>query len=339
MPRGDAVQERPTIEQEIATFKSFTTVDGELSNETETPEEKTAAENKAAADAQATKVAAASEAKTEAGPVEPKTDAVEKTEEDPNKGKAKQGRSTSERIGELTRNWRQAQRDAETKDATIRDLQARLERVEKGELTPPKDGSKTQRSDTDAPDPKDYEYGELDVRYIEDRTRHAVRQELKADRDRASQNQQRDADARKAQELAERKTALAEKGAAKYPDFEEVVIEGAEDGLWPLSRTMGELIFESDVGHEIAYHLASNPKEARRVAGLTDTQQAAYFGRLEARFSSPADAKTEAKQPPVKVPKAPPPPEHQARGGSGSAASANPNDFAAWEREAMASLR
>lgn len=329
---SDAVHERPTIEQELDKFKSFATVEGAVTaDNADAPGDRGQAKPaKQEAESEENEEPKAAEA-TE----EPAEESGEKTpQEDPKAKPAKPGRSPSDRIGDLTRNWRQAQRDLEAeRDARAReraDFEARLAKLEKGELTPPTSGAKTQRSDTDAPDPKDYEFGELDVRYIEDRTRYAVRQELKAERERASQNQQRDAAARQAQENAERAQALVEKGAEKYDDFEEVVMQGARDGVWPLSETVGKLLLTADpeIARDIAYHLASNPKEARKVAGLTDYQQAAYFGRLEAQFSSPADAKIT----PIKVPKASPPPENRARGGGGATPDDDDSeDFAAFE--------
>jgi hypothetical protein len=97
---------------------------------------------------------------------------------------------------------------------------------------------------TQQPNPNDYEFGDLDVRYIEARTRYAVRQELNASRQSTEEQRQRDAATAEGQKFAEAKTKLSEVGTAKYPDFHEVVIEGAEDGLWPLSETVGKLLMD-----------------------------------------------------------------------------------------------
>jgi hypothetical protein len=46
MPVGDAVQKFPTLEQEMAEFKGFSTVDGEISKEKLSAEEKAGAETR-----------------------------------------------------------------------------------------------------------------------------------------------------------------------------------------------------------------------------------------------------------------------------------------------------
>jgi hypothetical protein len=358
MPVGDAVQHRPTLEQEMAEFKGFSTVDGEISSEKLSAEEKAGAETRERANATAAAAVAAAggEDKTKVADLVAAKEVPDDTLSDDavkdgkliDTNKAKTGKPAGERISELTRNWRQTQRDLNAeRDARARDredFERRLAAVERGDksgLTGKDSGAKTQREDTQ-PNPNDYEFGDLDVRYIEARTRYAVRQELNASRQSTEEQRQRDAATAEGQKIAEAKTKLSEVGTAKYPDFHEVVIEGAEDGLWPLSPTMGKLLITADpeVARDIAYHLASDPKEARRVAGLSPEQQAAHFGRLEARFSVPADATTDPKTGKVKVPKAPAPPENQARGGSGSTpASADTTDFSAFERMAMEPAR
>jgi len=68
----------------------------------------------------------------------------------------------------------------------------------------------------------------------------------------------------------------------KYTDFQEVVYR---DDL-PISELMAEVIRESEVGPEVAYHLGKHPEEAARIYALSPLQQAKEIGRLEAALSS-----------------------------------------------------
>jgi hypothetical protein len=64
---------------------------------------------------------------------------------------------------------------------------------------------------------------------------------------------------------------------------------------------MAEVIQESDVGPQLAYHLAKNRAVAEQLAKLPERAMAREIGRLEAKLLTPAPR-------PVAVPKAPPPP-------------------------------
>ena len=149
--------------------------------------------------------------------------------------------------------------------------------------------------------------------------------------------------------MVTQRTALETAGAAKYADFDEVVTESrqldpSDPAFWPLSREMGKLILASDVGADVAYHLASNPEEARKIFGKAPMEQAAYFGRLEATFEAtvpnPKDKQqTDGQHQVVKGPKAPTPIK-QAKGSGGTTpVSSATTDFAAFERQALASAQ
>ena len=114
----------------------------------------------------------------------------------------------------------------------------------------------------------------------------------------------------------------------KYADFEEVV--GESDV--PISREMGQAIVESDVGTDIAYYLAQNPDEAKRIASLSPIRQIAEIGKLEDRVSKPA-AKALTKAPEPITPT-----------GSRAKADKDPSqmsdkEFAEWRRKQIAKRR
>lgn len=122
--------------------------------------------------------------------------------------------------------------------------------------------------------------------------------------------------------------------AEKHDDFYEVVIEGAEQNLWPCTTDMNAAIMESDIAGEIAYHLATNPDEARRIAALTPHSQAREIGKLEAKLS----AAPAPQQKPAKTLTNAPEPAPTVRGVNGQfKVASDTSDFAAFEKQYLGS--
>lgn len=98
---------------------------------------------------------------------------------------------------------------------------------------------------------------------------------------------QKDAQARQqseSQRLNERKATLMEAGEAEYADFEEVITSNNVK----ISEPAYLAIVESEIAHKLAYHLATNPEEAEKLAQLPPYAQAKEIGKLEDRLSAPA---------------------------------------------------
>lgn len=298
---------------------------------TETPEDKAARETREAAQTDKQKVAQAKQAKLAGG-----------------KGSEKH-RSANERIGQAVAKQREteralsAEREARAKDRG--EFEARLAALEKRPLTA--DGKPVTVVDKDAPRPQDYEYGELDAKYIRDLAVHETRKELAADRISQTAAQQTAEQRREAQEFQAKAAKFETAGLEKFDDFSEVVVEGAKSGDWPLTKTFGDLMFDSEHGPDIAYYLATHTKEAKEIMAKSTTAQAVAFGRLETAFSSLSlDAAEQQEEPAAeravspaaqaRTTQAPPPPQRRARGAGGKTqVSAETNDFAAFERMAM----
>ena len=85
--------------------------------------------------------------------------------------------------------------------------------------------------------------------------------------------------------------------AATVEDYADVVY----DRNVPISQTMAELIAESDLGPQLAYHLAKNRDVASAIYGLPPVQAAREIGRIEAKLATP-------KAEPRPVTQTPPPP-------------------------------
>jgi hypothetical protein len=69
----------------------------------------------------------------------------------------------------------------------------------------------------------------------------------------------------------------------KFADYDAV----ARNPNVPITSVMAEIIRDSDVGPDLAYHLGKNVAEAARIAALPQNRQAVELGRLEARITAP----------------------------------------------------
>lgn len=71
--------------------------------------------------------------------------------------------------------------------------------------------------------------------------------------------------------------AQLDAGRKEFADFDEAI-----DSDLPLTPAMQEAIIQSNVGYKVAYHLANNPDETKRIAALSPARQAAEIGKIEA---------------------------------------------------------
>lgn len=258
----------------------------------------------------------------DAPPVDP--DAAPAPDDDPAPADvppAKPKPTVQDRIDEITRARREAERDAEY-----------WKGVAEGRIKPNQQNGHDRQPEApkaaEAPNPDDYEFGATDERYLKAVIDHGISEGIKKGLDKVEE--------RVAQDLhiqAEERAWEAKQDSArsKFDDYDDKVVNGADN--WPCSREMAQAIRTSDVGGELAYHLASNPDEARRITALDPFSQIRELGRLEARLDAPATTDS----PPVTT-KAPKPAEVQARGAGGkfapNAATENFEEF-----EAMANRK
>lgn len=224
------------------------------------------------------------------------TETEAEAEDKPRKATAK------DRIDELTRLRREAERDAEYWKAKA--LQAPEPKVE------------TPEPKAERPDASQYDAGEFDPRYVEDLAAHMAEQAVKKHLDQFEQRNKQQSTDREWQ-------SRLEQAAEALPDFEEKVLVGAQRGDWACSQEMGEALRVSDKGPELAYHLASNPAEAARLYRLSPALQLMELGKLEAKLTAPkAKTLTEA---PTPIP--------QSRGSGGKfQVDPDTDDFAAFDK-------
>lgn len=211
--------------------------------------------------------------------------------------------TAQERIDEVTRARREAERRAET---------AERERDELRKQIPVPEAPKE-------PKASDYTYGEDDAAYIRDLAKFEARQEHEASL--------AEAEARERIETIENTWSDRQAAfAADKPDYYEKI--NAKD--LPITPLMAAAIKTSDDGAAVAYHLATNPDEARRIAALDNLAQAREIGRLEAKLAPPASPDTPTTK---TVSDAPPPPQPLRGQGGRFQVAADTDDFAAFERE------
>lgn len=246
----------------------------------------------------------------EAAVEEPET--PEQEQEETAEQKAEKDNKSANRFTKQTRELRETQRQ-------LREMQAQLEALKKPAETPLTEAKAADtKQAVEAPDPAKYQYGELDPQYFKDTARHEAK--LLFDAAMAEQRQQQElsqreaAAQRKAETLQTTAAKIEQAGASKFDDFMEKVVEGGQNGDYPLTREMFETVTEvaPEFQPDVLYYLASYPDEAEKVAAMNPRQQALWFGRLEAEIKA-----TATKPEPRKATAAPPPPSASPRG-SGS---------------------
>lgn len=211
--------------------------------------------------------------------------------------------TAQDRIDELTRKRRDAEREAEfwKAKATGGDKPA------EPKTDPPKEDAE--------PDPADFTYGETDPGFIRALARFEGR---KAYRDEA----EKDRRATQVRTVAEAWDERQQSFAKDTPDYFEVL-----DKDWACSAPMADAIRTSETGAAVAYHLAKNPDEARRIAALIPLAAVREIGRLEARLDKSAGP------PPKTASDAPPPPTPLRGNGGRFAVPPDTDDFAAFEKQ------
>lgn len=161
----------------------------------------------------------------------------------------------------------------------------------------------------------------------------------------AADLKQRQYEARQAQERGEaanaeaaaRVKAHADKARKAHPDFDTVMAKVANTDADRVPQFVLNYIFESEHGAEIAYHLAKNPEESKRIATLKPILGLAELGTLAATLSKPVSANTGAAPVVRERGGAPPPITPLSGSGTGSVntdpAKMNFKELRAYERE------
>ena len=100
-------------------------------------------------------------------------------------------------------------------------------------------------------------------------------------------------------QAAQSEKVWAEKRDQILGDAEDSGVDLDEFAKLPVTRAIADAIIDSDVPVELVAYLTENPKEAKRIAALSNSRQAAEIGKIEATLSGSAKpvAKTAAPAP------------------------------------------
>ena len=236
-------------------------------------------------------------------------DAPAETAEDGSGEKPKPKKTVQDRIDELTRKQRDAEREAEFWRSKALQPQERQRDPE------------PQVDEDPEPSPYAYEHGENDVRFIRAQAAWEARQEVTRQFNERAQREAEQAERRRFNERAET-------FAGQTPDFYDVVGQNYERAASVMTEVMQHAARAADEAPALAYHMAKHPAEARRIAALNPYAQAVEIGKLAARLSAPA-----APRPTPKTATDAPEPPPQARGAGGRFKVApDTDDFSAFEQ-------
>lgn len=250
--------------------------------------------------------------------------------------------SAQTRINELTRNYRQEQRERAQERA---EFMARIEALEtrkpdSSQESPSIRASLPQGAPTpDAVNAKGepkYPLGEFDPQFIFDLTEFSIEHKSKEIEDRRNRETQ-------ATQIAQAQTAIKAQWAEKLEAYEENVpdirdsIENLVDSFQSVDPAYGEYlattIMTSENGPAIMEYLSQNIGEAQKIVASGPAAATFSIGRLDAKLSKPARLNEEEKRNKKTSGAAPPPPKGT-RGSSKGNPSVRPDteDLAAFKR-------
>lgn len=155
----------------------------------------------------------------------------------------------------------------------------------------PKEASKVEsKSPSNSDDEPDPEHFESHKEYVKAVTKWTINQDKKATQAEAERSKLLSEQEKMVKSYQERVKSFSEKAS----DFQEV-IESVDD--IKTSVTVQQIILNSDNGPELAYELAKNPDELKRISALPPLEAARAMGRLESKLASnTSEEKTEPKK-------------------------------------------
>lgn len=243
-----------------------------------------------------------------------------------------------ERIDELVRKEREAERRAEALEQRLRELESGSKKEDT-----PKPQPNTQEDGGPRPDAKNedgtdkYPLGEFDPSYVRDLARHeAVSQLRLAREEEAQERRQAEIEQAKTQLLSEWEQKLAP-AQERYPDFEEKgqeLVRGFQDIEPAYGEHLTAVLMGLDHGPDVLYHLASNPDLANTIIKSGATKATIALAELNAEFRSSLGTSNEGSQTKKRVSKAPnPPPTNKGSAGGVRTVAPDTDDLDAFEAQ------
>ena len=208
------------------------------------------------------------------------------------------------RINELTRNWRETERERDYWREMA--LQRQTEQPPQGQRqTPQPTGQRPQRPTEEQFNYDAAQYQRALAQYEEQLVDWRVAQRDAQTRAQQEAEAARRRQAEEAQTFQQKRDRTVDAGREKYPDFEELVF-GLPGHV--MTQELASDIFEAENPADVAYYLGKNPEEAAKIAQMGARQRALRIGAIDARLSQ-ATRKKETGAPP-------PPPKFSGSGGT-----------------------
>ena len=202
----------------------------------------------------------------ETPPAEDEGEALEAEEDKPSESKLRRERRKAT-ITRLVNEAKEAKAEADAANAEL----ARIEQESQSSI-PPKE------SDFDT-----YEEYQAALSGFHSLKMHDDRERKKVSA-KADAQKQRMTAAEEARQYELKSNWMAQRAEApkKYADFEAVFTDDL-----PVTAVTAEILADSDVGVDIAYHLGTHRREAELIAALPPLEQARRLGMIEAKLSAP----------------------------------------------------
>lgn len=220
-------------------------------------------------------------------------------DDEPEEPKPRRNNRTEKRFRQLTERLRD-------KDAEIADLAGQVKTLTEMMKAP----EKQEQPDADARPQRDsYDDDDAYIEALADwRADKRVKEELsRYEQDSAVRSQEREA-----QRLSDAYAEKLEAARERHDDYDEVV--GESDLI--VSADVKQAILESDLGPEVVYYLATNPKDVEHLNGLSSVQLGRAMGRIEASLEDKDEKEEEPDPPPRRRRRQPRPIEPVSGGGN-----------------------
>jgi regulator of replication initiation timing len=252
------------------------------------------------------------EVETEGVAEEPESEVESSPTDEDNVEEKMNATPIEERIGELTRKWRESDRENDTLRADNAELRERLERVEQGqgELEPFKTAEDFETQE---------EYHQYMDAEIDRRATAAAERVLNRSKEELT-----------AEAIGEDFASREKVFAKDNPDYYDLVY--ARD--LKINEAMKKVIQTDELGLDLAVYLGGNPDIAKDIYGMADVNAGMAMRDILAEIK---DTKVKAETPPVT--KAPPPPPQIKKGQESlekDPAEMSDREFAKWRRKQIA---
>jgi hypothetical protein len=240
-------------------------------------------------------------------------------------------KGVQERINELTRLRKEAEEFAEDEYNTRLRAERRVGELEAEIARGKPAAAPVVEEELKRPSPKDFT--EQDAY---DAAMEAY--ELKREEKLTAKIRREEADRQAMAAANEQLRVRMEVAKAALPDFTQVIEEADRTQVYVPEHVKAAIV-ESDVGPQLAYHLAKHPEEQRRIFALTPARALLELGKIELKYTA---AEPKGKQPTtVETTRAPAPVTSISRSGDGAVLTdpAAAPDFASYKAARLAQRR